>query len=366
MPPSATPQILLSPAELSYLHSSLSLSPPIRSDGRTATQFRPLVAETGILSGTNGSARICFADGSEAIVGVKAEIEKCLPMEPNGTVQDIDIEKLSLINTTNTRRKKNAKWNLWVEVDVELPGYRDDDAMPVLLASILTEALLADGQQPAGLHINRRFHWKLYLDILLLSQPLSYPLPLLSLASHLALLSTRLPRLKSEEDDDPLFDDDWDAATYLYPRNDRDFIRPPVTLLVMAVKDNIIFDPSREELAVAEVVLAISIGIADNEQEKSQVDSTRSLKLLSVRTIDPPSRLAFPGVPNALNAATRGSSTVLEDAASHSKFYEEEGVWQPPRGGAKRKLIAAMIRQALATGGVADEVLDGLELVELN
>ncbi|POS86866.1 hypothetical protein EPUL_000667 [Erysiphe pulchra] len=366
MPPSATPQVLLSPAELSYLHTSLSLSPPIRSDGRSATQFRSLIAETGILPGTNGSARICFADGSEAIVGVKAEIEKSPPIDLNGEAQDIDIEKLSLISPNKARKKQKTYWNEWVDVDVELPGYRDDDAMPVLLASILTEALLADGKHPAGLYINRRFHWKLYIDILLLSQPLSYPLPLLSLTSHLALLSTKLPRLKSEEDDDPLFDDDWDAAVYLYPRDDSNFSRPPLTLLVMAVKENIIFDPSREELAVAEVVLAISIGVAVKETETSDVNSTRNLKLLSVRTIDPPSRLAHPGVPNALNAATRGLTTTVEDAASRNELYEEEGVWQPPRGGAKRKLIAAMIRQVLVAGGVADDVLDGLETVELS
>src|ERR1700679_1894837 len=76
MAPSATQQVLLSPAELSYLHTSLSLTPPIRPDGRTPSQFRPLIAETDILPGTNGSARICFADGTEAIVGIKAEVEK--------------------------------------------------------------------------------------------------------------------------------------------------------------------------------------------------------------------------------------------------------------------------------------------------
>jgi exosome complex component RRP42 len=44
---------------------------------------------------------------------------------------------------------------------------------------------------------------------------------------------------------------------------------------------------------------------------------------------------------------------------------EEDGVWQPPRGGAKRKLIAAMIQKVLENGGVAEEVLDGLDAVEL-
>jgi hypothetical protein len=79
MAPSTIQQVLLSPAELSYLHTSLSLTTPIRPDGRTSSQFRPLIAETDILPGTNGSSRICFADGTEAIVGIKAEVEKSRP-----------------------------------------------------------------------------------------------------------------------------------------------------------------------------------------------------------------------------------------------------------------------------------------------
>ena len=112
MAPSSTQQVLLSPAELSYLHTSLSLTPPIRPDSRTASQFRPLIAESNILPGTNGSARICFADGTEAIVGIK-----------------------------------------------------DDDSMPVFLSALLGEALLADGEFTRRLWINERFHWKLYLDV---------------------------------------------------------------------------------------------------------------------------------------------------------------------------------------------------------
>ncbi|KAL2377730.1 hypothetical protein RJZ90_006513 [Blastomyces dermatitidis] len=75
---SSTAQIpSLSPAELSYLHTSLSYPRnPVRTDGRSATQFRPLTAETDILPGANGSARIGFADGTQAIVGVKAEVER--------------------------------------------------------------------------------------------------------------------------------------------------------------------------------------------------------------------------------------------------------------------------------------------------
>lgn len=167
MAPSATQQVLLSPAELSYLHSSLSLTPPIRPDGRTATQFRPLIAETDILPGTNGSARICFEDGTEAIVGIKAEVERSRPSYENPDVE-VDEEEDGGDEEDEAGdglRSKGKGLNEWVDVNVEIPGFRDDDAMPVFLAAMLSEALLADGEFTRRLYINRRFHWKLYLDV---------------------------------------------------------------------------------------------------------------------------------------------------------------------------------------------------------
>jgi exosome complex component RRP42 len=368
MAPTSTQQVLLSPAELSYLHTSLSLNPPIRPDSRTPAQFRPLTAETDILPGTNGSARVTFADGTEAIVGVKAEVEKSTE-KYTGTHS---IPAPSGHDDDDTQQDDRHGDNKWLELSIEIPGMRDDDPMPVFLVSVLTEALLADGDFTKRLYINHRFHWKLYIDILLISQPLSYPLPLISMTAYLALLSARLPRLKSEKDEDPLFDDDWDAAVYLYPRDKDDAVnsRPPVTLLVMAVKDNVIFDPSKEELAVADVVLAVSI----NDQAKAKASgeedvdmeegSKRSLRLLSVRTIDPPSRLTPSGVPNFLNTATGGTAPANEQAAAALET-EVEGVWHPPRGGAKRKLISIIVQKCLEPGGVAEEVMDGLEAVDI-
>jgi exosome complex component RRP42 len=160
MAPSATHQVLLSPAELSYLHTSLSLTPPIRPDARTPNQFRPLIAETNILPGTNGSARICFADGTEAIVGVKAEVEKSwASYRPH--------EHLEVSGNDDEEEEEKGKKGLneWVELTAEIPGFRDDDAMPIFLAAMLSEALLADAQFTRRLWINSRFHWKLYLDV---------------------------------------------------------------------------------------------------------------------------------------------------------------------------------------------------------
>jgi exosome complex component RRP42 len=158
---------LLSPAELSFLHESLSLVPAVRPDGRTPTQFRPLIAETGILPSANGSARVCFADGTEAIVGVKAEVEKS-HLRPGAG------EQLWSGGGDNAEDEgqhegigssKGVGESLWVEMSIEVPGYRDDDALPVFLSTMLTEALVADCRLKDRLWINRRFHWKLYIDV---------------------------------------------------------------------------------------------------------------------------------------------------------------------------------------------------------
>ncbi|KAI1769624.1 ribosomal protein S5 domain 2-type protein [Hypoxylon sp. FL1150] len=391
MSSATTQHLLLSPAELAYLHGSLGLTPAVRPDGRSATQFRPLTAETDVLPGANGSARVCFADGTEAVVGVKAEVSRRrAPARVDQVYENKELRRKSRDGKgketeggekegekeeedEESERRKMGE-NDWVEITVEIPGYRDDDSSTVFLATMLGEALLADGDFTKKLWINRRFHWKLYIDIILISPPLSYPLPLLSLTTHLALLATRLPRLKSEADEDPMFDDDWAASQFIYPRQSSTS-RPPITLLVMAVGDNIIFDPSKEELAVADSALAVSVGetSAPPADEAMDVDDAapgtgRNLRLLSVRTIDPPSRLTAPGVPNSVNAAAwsaQNGPETKDPGARAAETDNVEGVWKAPRGGAKVSVLGAMVQKVLEKGGVAEEVLEGLEAVDL-
>ncbi|RCI14480.1 hypothetical protein L249_6092 [Ophiocordyceps polyrhachis-furcata BCC 54312] len=339
---------LFSPAELAYLHKSLSQRPPIRPDGRGATQFRPLTAETGILPGCNGSARVCFSDGTEAVVGVKAELEKTIDDGNGGGGGEDD--------------SREGARDGWLELSIEIPGQRDDEPATVFLSEMLREALVSDGEFAKKLWINRRFHWRMYLDILLVSPPLSYPVPLLSITSHLALLSTRLPLLRSEGDEDPMFDDDWEASTFLYPRDGSS--RPPVTLVVISVSGNIIFDPAKEELAVAEVVLALSVSEARTTEAVGDmdVDSDAELRLLSLRTIDPPSRLTPPGVPNSAALTANG---VPAAKVPDRLGPPEEGVWRAHVGGVKPAVIDGIIRAVLEKDGVSREVLDALKAIDL-
>lgn len=174
----------------------------------------------------------------------------------------------------------------------------------------------------------------------------------------MALLSARLPKLKSEGDEDPLFDDDWEASAYLYPYNKKGVRedRPPITLLVMSVGSNFVFDPSREELAVAEAVVAVSAGASADGQ---------SLRLLSLRTIDPPSRLSPPGLPNSLNHIAMGTAPLPPlEAFAARESTQDKGVWNPPRGGMKRQVVSQIIKAVLESGGVAEEVMEGLISVE--
>ena len=162
---------LLSPTELAYLHSSLALSPPIRPDARSPTTFRPLIAETDLLPLANGSARLCFADGMEGIVGVKAEVERSKGAAQSrglGGHKTVD-EDTAMGGITADEDSERARElrveDEWVEVTIDMPGQRDDDSVVIFLARMIHEGLVSDGTLPKRLQINGSWHWKLYIDV---------------------------------------------------------------------------------------------------------------------------------------------------------------------------------------------------------
>jgi len=159
----------LSPAELSFLRSTLAQSPPIRLDHTKGPKdFRSMRAEYDVLPGANGSARIALEDGTEALVGVKAEVEKS-QWRPGVTERSmLSVATGDVVMQDEDERESEGKGkgqNAWIEMSVEIPGFRDDDPLPVFLASMLTESLLASGELKDRLYLNRRFHWKLYIDV---------------------------------------------------------------------------------------------------------------------------------------------------------------------------------------------------------
>lgn len=132
----------------------------------------------------------------------------------------------------------------------------------------------------------------------------------------------------------------------------------------MSVASNIIFDPSRDELAVADAVLAVSIA---RESKKGDV------KVVAVRTVDPPSRLTNAGTPMVLATEAKDGGKVLTKAEALEKMSSSEaagngetsgGLWRAPRGGVKRGVVGRVLSMIVAKGGVGEEVLEALEGVE--
>lgn len=113
---------------------------------------------------------------------------------------------------------------------------------------------------------------------------------------------------------------------------------PSITVLVIAVGDNIFFDPSREELAVADAVVAVSF--VSGKDDGNGNGKGKGVRILAVRSVEPPGRQV-------------GAQTEEE---------EEEGVWKKKKGGVGRGVLGRMVAMVV---GVGEEILAGLQSVEL-
>ena len=234
--------MLLSPAEKQYLYDSLSHTPIIRPDSRSVHQYRPLEATTSFLPGSNGSARIRLLEGSECIVSVKAKV---VPVELNAS------NDISLLNL--------------IDVDVDIAGYRDDSNYISNLKFQLIN-LLHQNFPHLVLQLTTRYAFKLFIDCVIISH-LSYPLSLISLATYLALKTTRLPLLVSDPNDlqvaeYPTFSDDWDNARtieeVMADKKINQVFKPPIFISIGVIGKNLIFDPSVEEEQVLENGIVVS------------------------------------------------------------------------------------------------------------
>ncbi|CAX42232.1 exosome complex exonuclease rrp42 (ec 3.1.13.-) (ribosomal rna processing protein 42) [Candida dubliniensis CD36] len=237
--------VQLSPAEKSYLYDSLTQQPIIRPDLRSIHQYRPLVAKTSFLPGSNGSARVRTEDGSECIVSVKSKV----------------------VLISEEEEEKNQSQNL-IEVDIDIVGHRDDSNYVANLKFQLTN-LLQQNFPFEVLKLTSRYTFKLYIDCIIISHS-CYPLSLISLTNYLALKTTRLPLLISDVNDEeiaelPTFSDDWENAKLIqdYHLNDTkegqpSKFQPPIFITIGVIGKNLIFDPSFEEEQVLENGLIIS------------------------------------------------------------------------------------------------------------
>ena len=106
---------------------------------------------------------MCLADGSEAVVGVKADVEEGWKRgeEMGGGEREGREDRWENQGVARKRQRRKGT----VSVNVDLPGFRDDDALPTYLAAMIKEGLVSGGDVEERLGIRGRFAWKLYVDV---------------------------------------------------------------------------------------------------------------------------------------------------------------------------------------------------------
>lgn len=119
-------------------------------------------------------------------MGVKAEVEKTVL-----TTGTLDLRQLQQQDQEDYAEGEEdgegkegsaskAGQGSWVQMSIEIPGFRDDDALPVFLSEMMRESLVgssakkgSDGEDDdimegglkGRLVINKRWHWRLYIDV---------------------------------------------------------------------------------------------------------------------------------------------------------------------------------------------------------
>lgn len=111
---------------------------------------------------------MCLADGSEAVVGVKADVEEGWKRgeEMGREEEEKEEEKHEDDDDDGRKKRQRLRRKGTVSVNVDLPGFRDDDALPTYLAAMIKEGLVGGrGDVEERLRIRGRFAWKLYVDV---------------------------------------------------------------------------------------------------------------------------------------------------------------------------------------------------------
>lgn len=209
----------------------------IRSDGRTRLEFRPNVLETGILTLSNGSARLSLRDSStDILASVKAEIGEPEPEHP--TMGKIDVH-------VSCSPSVSAKFDGRVaeEINTELT---------LMLQRLLCTKSSLNLEELCI--IKGKKVWKLHVDVRIFDSGGNLP-DAIALAVYSAMTDVVLPCVRVVEGDVMSFEVDPDPANGVR-LNTTTF---PLCVTVYKVGTSLIVDATLEEALCAETQITVAV-----------------------------------------------------------------------------------------------------------
>jgi len=212
----------LSPGEIRYIEEGVSHN--LRNDGRGRLDYRPFILETGIISQTNGSARITL-DTTDVLVGIKAELGEPDPEAPNLGKLKVSVECCPSASPEFEGRAGTA---LNVELATVIHRMLQNNRV-----IDLSKLCLLDGLKC----------WVIYIDALVLDSGGNL-FDAVSIATRAALYNTVIPQItvvKGEEYGD--FDLEIDPDKFITLDTDN----VPICVTLTKIGNYVIVDSTLEE-----------------------------------------------------------------------------------------------------------------------
>ncbi|KZT30239.1 ribosomal protein S5 domain 2-like protein [Neolentinus lepideus HHB14362 ss-1] len=173
--------ISLSKSEKSYIQTSLTSTPPIRGDGRSLLDYRPIALEIGVVPLANGSVRLNIgksthegAGGTEVLAAVKLEVEDVV--NGDGVDGGRVVCSVSCSPAAYPHLSSNAL-----------------DDLSYDMTTVLNQTLAHPSLRPSNLGIlPKKKSWGLHLDLIVLADS-GNVFDALFMAARAALWDTKVP-----------------------------------------------------------------------------------------------------------------------------------------------------------------------------
>lgn len=229
--------INLSEAEKTFILHSVQDN--FREDGRSCEDYRYMELETGIISNTNGSARVRLAT-TDVLVGVKMQLTPVDPQKPNVGRMEFFLDCSA--NATP-----------------EFEG-RGGEALASEITALLSRAYAAPSAMdyPALCVLPGQQAWLLYVDVLLLECGGNL-FDAVSLAVKAALFNTKIPNVTMTKDEGGV---ELDVSDDPFDFKRLDVSSAPVIITVNKIGHNHVVDASEKEEACS--LARIMLGVTQN------------------------------------------------------------------------------------------------------